>query len=56
VANWVGLGMAKELPEESLLVTGRVLRLLRARILGVPGLETDGVWGTEGGTAGLCEE
>ena len=54
--NWVGLETAKPEPEECLLRGGRVPKLLLARSLGVPGVETDGVWGTEGGTGGLLDE
>lgn len=35
---------------------GRVDKLLLARSLGVPGRDTAGVWGTEGGTAGFLDE
>lgn len=35
---------------------GRVPNELRERSFGVPGRDTDGVWGTEGATAGLRVE
>jgi hypothetical protein len=55
----VGLGKANVgLPsEDSLLVIGgRVDKLLLLRKSGVPGCDTAGVWGTEGGIAGFFDE
>lgn len=54
----VGLGKANvELPpEDSLFIGGRVDKLLLLRKSGVPGCDTEGVWGTEGGIAGFFDE
>lgn len=51
------VGLGSELGMEfNRLIGGRVLSGLRARKCGVPGIETEGVCGTEGGTAGFFEE